>query len=423
METVLIGLGLVGSLGALLVVMWQSASRGGTASSSGDGSATAGVAGLLTTLQHAAVGHLVRVDAYTKGEEGRGIELTVKGLWPKVALWRVSPGSYRDSELVETGDSEFDAVIETSGPPDQVLALLGAETRRAIRDLLAGSVRVDALHMEGGELQMEVPTTGFAGEHPGLPQAARALGALSQRLVTPEPVRGRLAENARHDPIAGVRLKNLFAIVRLLPGDPFTLEELRAATKDHDPEVRLRAAMKLGPEARDVLQALVTDEAVADDLAEQAIDSLGGAFRPEEAVAQVARACRDRAHKPRRPRSLRACIKVLARHPMAEATLVEALEIRSESVDLAAASALGSIGSSAAVLPLKEAAERHGGAFASAARQAIAEIQSRVTGSPGGLSLAEGESGQLSLSDEVGGRVSLPAPAPRETGGTGDVDS
>jgi hypothetical protein len=382
---------------------------------------------LLATLRTVS-GQAARVEPYTRGDEDHGVCLVVEGLCGAVVLRRALPdGPLGDVDTHDTGDPEFDKAIEALGSEAHACSLLTAETRKALLQFLVGSVRIGDVSLSAGELSVEVPTGGFAKEHPGLPQAAHAVGELSRRLVSVEPIRQRLASNARHDPVAGVRLKNLFAIVHLLPGDPFTLEELRAATKDHDPEVRLRAAMKLGPEARDVLHALVADEAVGDDIATQAINRLGGAFRLEEAVAQVDRACRDRAHGPRRPGTLRACIELLARHPAAEATLeatlVEALEIRSESVSLAAASALGSIGSSAAVLSLKEAAERHGGAFASAARQAIAEIQSRVTGSPGGLSLAEGESGQLSLSDDVGGRVSLPPPAPQDTGGAGDVDS
>jgi hypothetical protein len=58
---------------------------------------------------------------------------------------------------------------------------------------------------------------------------------------------------------------------------------------------------------------------------------------------------------------------------------------------------------------LREAAEA-GGDMRRAARQAIAEIQARLTGAePGQLSLAGGEAGALSLADEAGapGRLSL----------------
>jgi HEAT repeat protein len=245
------------------------------------------------------------------------------------------------------------------------------------------------------------------------------VGELSRRLVAPEPVRGRLAANARHDPVAGVRLLNLLALVRLHPGDAFTAAELRAATSDRDAEVRLRAGIELGKDGRDVLLALAADRAVEDRCSARAIEALGRDFPAEQARAQLARACREVRREPLRPASLRACIAVLGRRGGAEATLINALELGHEQVRVAAADALGAVGSAAAVLPLKEAAERHGGTLASAARNAIAEIQSRLTGSPGELSLAEGEAGHLSLTADVGGRVSLPGANPSSTDKSG----
>jgi hypothetical protein len=77
---------------------------------------------------------------------------------------------------------------------------------------------------------------------------------------------------------------------------------------------------------------------------------------------------------------------------------------------VAAATALGRLGSTAAVLPLKEAAERFPDDrdLGRATRQAIAEIQFRLQGaSPGQLSLAGTEAGQLSLAPAEAGELSL----------------
>ena len=72
----------------------------------------------------------------------------------------------------------------------------------------------------------------------------------------------------------------------------------------------------------------------------------------------------------------------------------------------AAAAALGQVGTRDAVLPLRSA-ERDG-ELRSAARQAIAEIHSRLAGAEQGqLSLAEGEAGRLSLAEAETGRLSL----------------
>ena len=67
--------------------------------------------------------------------------------------------------------------------------------------------------------------------------------------------------------------------------------------------------------------------------------------------------------------------------------------------------------------PLKEAAERSwiDLGLRAAARQAIAEIQSRLEGaSPGQLSLTEAEAGQLSLARDEAGQLSLSQKEPQE---------
>lgn len=67
-------------------------------------------------------------------------------------------------------------------------------------------------------------------------------------------------------------------------------------------------------------------------------------------------------------------------------------------------------GDATAVQPLQEAAERSlfDLTLRQAARQAVAEIQSRLHGaSPGQISLAEAEAGQLSLAPFEAGQLSL----------------
>ena len=160
-----------------------------------------------------------------------------------------------------------------------------------------------------------------------------------------------------------------------------------------------------------MVRALATDRAVEDGCCASAIEELGEGFTAEDAQAQLDLACRDPASAPHRARSLLACISVLKRRGCGEPALLGALALGHDAVRVAAASALGRVGSAAAVLPLKEAAERGGGALPNAARNAVAEIQSRLTGSPGELSLAQGEGGGLSLADDAGGRLSIPDPS------------
>jgi HEAT repeat protein len=95
----------------------------------------------------------------------------------------------------------------------------------------------------------------------------------------------------------------------------------------------------------------------------------------------------------------------------AEPSLIAALESESEEVRISSAAALARCGSSRSVLPLRHCASAHplDGSLRRAARQAIAEIQARLTGaSPGQLSLTEETTGQVSLVEEdQRGRLSL----------------
>jgi HEAT repeat protein len=103
--------------------------------------------------------------------------------------------------------------------------------------------------------------------------------------------------------------------------------------------------------------------------------------------------------------------------PAAEPTLLLALQREEADLWIAAASALGRVGSAEAVLPLKEAAERSwlDLELRRATRQAMAEIQSRLSGaSPGQLSLAGTEAGQLSLAADPAGQLSLPSEEPEQ---------
>ena len=108
--------------------------------------------------------------------------------------------------------------------------------------------------------------------------------------------------------------------------------------------------------------------------------------------------------------------RTLAEHgsPALEETLTAALQHRLADVQLDAVRTLGRIGSVAAVAPLGDWASRHAldRWVRGAARQAIAEIQSRLpSASPGQLSIAAGEAGEVSLADEdTRGEVSLEKP-------------
>jgi HEAT repeat protein len=236
-----------------------------------------------------------------------------------------------------------------------------------------------------------------------------------------------------------VRLGNLLVLVREDPGDPVTVEALRAACSDPSPEVRLRAAKELGAEGRDVLLELARSE-TDDTWSARAVAALGRGlpFDLATTILNVAlrrrhllttRACLETLGRSENAEEVRLLAKVLAREegalaaaaalalgrtgsPAAEPPLILALQHKSVEVLVAAAKALGEVGTAAAVLPLKDATARssHHSDLQRATRQAIAAIQTRLPGaSPGQLSLAGTEEGQLSLVPAEAGQLSLAA--------------
>jgi HEAT repeat protein len=376
------------------------------------------------------------------GEKGRLAHLLVLGpAPPDFYNMKVRPEStYRSAREIEIGDPSFDSTFSIEGPTRLVLALLDAETRRLL-------FRVHAegrLDLSWGELRSETTDEQVAAVLP-------LLLDIRKRFTPTNEVRQRLAANAIQDPESGVRLQNLLVLIRELPGDPGTAEVLRKACSDRNPEIRLRAAKALGAEGRGVLLE-VAENPEYDAVSAEAVSALEGKLPFERAAVIL-----DRALSRSRLQTARACLKAIGRggdaaavdllvkvmstekgdlaagaaqaleaigSPTAEPALIQALQRDQPGLRVAAANALRRVGSVAAVLPLKELADRFLlGEIRKAARQAIAEIQSRLQGAAPGqlsiagaeagqLSLAQGEAGQLSLAENPAGQLSLPPEEP-----------
>ncbi len=333
----------------------------------------------------------------------------------------------RLSREVEIGDHVFDGTFFIEGPMRQVLSLLDAETRR----LMIRANSECRLELSAGTLRAE----NMSDEK--VPRVLPLLLDIARRLAQPMDVLRNLTENARRDPETGVRLCNLLLLARELPGEPWTVEALRTACSDPSPEIRLRAAQELGAEGRGVLFEFA--EGLEDDASSaKAVSYLGGELPCERTqsilfgalrrrLLQTARACLEALGKSGDAAAVDALAKVMALEkgelaavaalalgatgrPAAEPPLLLALQREEANLRAAAANALGRVGSVEAVLPLQEAAERSwlDREPVRAARQAIAEIQSRLQGaSPGQLSLAGAEGGQLSLAQSDAGQLSL----------------
>lgn len=357
-----------------------------------------------------------------------------------VALRLVTP------EDAITGDAGFDDQVLVGGRAPVALAVLTPAARRAF---LAALERNLTARVEGGRVTIECAADGAGEEAVG---AVRAAVALAGELVLPPGGVGfTLARRAVEDPLPGVRL-HAFEAIAHQPGDLGTGDDDRAARRllaDPHPELRLRAAMRLGAEGVEVLARMVRTPApkerpVKGERLWWELKLPDGASPPDEALFETveahelrrARALRHLAeHAPRElvvlplvrealhgPGQLRAAaldaLAVLG-VPSLEPEALDALGSHDPGVRQAAVGALAAIGTAAAVPALRALAE---GGFADravrrAAADAISRIQARLPGAAAGqvaLAGAPDAAGRVSIAPDAGGRVAL---APRETEG------
>ena len=356
----------------------------------------------------------------------------------------------RGEREIELGDEGFDTAVEVHGAPDRVRALLDVETRAIVMGMLGGLLAVPGgrpLSINGraelvhGDLHARLDVTPRFPTAAELADALGALLAIAERFDRPANLPGRLASSIANEPEWRVRLQGLQMLSTNYPNDPATQDALRHALLDEREEVRLHAAIALGDEGRSSLLELARHERTADTIAAQAVGALGDRM-PADVGVQVLR----QALRTRRLRTCVACalaveplggsearellVKMLTRESgelavaaaqalgryargseEIEDALLRALERDEDDVRLAALEALGHMGSARAVLPIQDVAHARGDAETRrAARQAVAEIQSRLPGaSAGQLSIADDGAGRLSLADDdPRGRVSLP---------------
>ena len=342
------------------------------------------------------------------------------------------------AEEIATGDAAFDADFEITGEAEEVHAHLDAPGRRAIRALLRNEGERGFLG--DGEVGYDRPRQLFTRD--GFTEGIRRLRQLAATLATGGRTRrAALADSALSDPVEGVRLECLHA---LLTGHPSSPEAERAAhgtLRIPGDAARLEAARYLGPVAVEALLDLVSRSEVSISVRVEALDSLLGApVRGQEALlgralevafgsgqpalqGRAVAAAGSLAWAGLRPHLERlgagaddtlavGCAQALGAigDADAEAALMVLLKRRSAPVQVAACEALGTMGSVRSVehlLPLTRGLLRSGDLKA-AATMAVDRIQARAGDAAGGrLSLVDPQAmaGEVSLVD--GGEVSF----------------
>ena len=276
-------------------------------------------------------------------------------------------------ERLTVGDDSFDAVALIEGPEIEVHARLGAATRRKVGDLLmqlGGEVRDGTAQYVGDAALMDDNDRLRAVVYQ-LVDVARGLGGEPATL---------LANNALGDPLETVRQRCLELLAEHFRGSPEARRAGEALLESGEPLTRIAAARACWPNeaARRVLAHHVAAGAPAERLA--AVEAVG-ALRVDGVEPGL--------------------IELLTEHPMDE-------------VRVAAARALGAVGSVHAVEPLLPCTRGLLTArdLKNAARDAIAAIQARLGDVEAGaltLTVDTPESpGHLTLAPDAGALSEVP---------------
>lgn len=333
-------------------------------------------------------------------------------------------------ERLLTGDPLFDSAVRVSGSAEDVVPLLGAQARSAIRELVSQDAE-----LKRGRLRLRRMGPPTQDAH-----ALAAWGGLMAELaahLSQQARKSLLLENARNDPAPGVRAKNLALLVDKFPRAPETAQAVEAGLDDLDAAVRVvAAAHHRSATAQGVLRGVVVDARVDGEQRLTAFNRLVAIFgypadlaaallrdpdwtlqraavtavRDARDLTQLQRLCALTRDEPAELAQAAAVALGVLGDARAEPALIALLGHREERVQMAAASALGALGGIGAVEPLLPLTRGllHADLHA-AAREAVRRIQSRLGDADAGrLSVAEARpEGALSISEAEGGELSV----------------
>lgn len=377
-------------------------------------------------------GRLEGLDVEVVVQPGRRADLVFSASPVAPGLALAPAGLFRTTGRVPTGDPAFDAAFDAEGAPTVVLANLGTETRLALLAALSHT----ALRVENGAAIVQLP---------GLRHDAAEIVATLERLVIVarhlapggDTKRHRLLVNATTDGAAGARRRNLEVLIDDHPAAPETRRACQQALVESDDAAVLLAAKALGADGRPALEGLALDTARDGEIRREAFSALEATAERDRLVVLAERlldardpALRRRAlgilaktqHRAAAPRIAALAARSVEREDdekiaiagalgalgdtVGEPALLALLRAGALPVRLAAASALATCGTIAAVEALRDGTH---GLFVDrdltvAADASIAAIQARAEGAAAGqVSLAEpGAEGHLSVAAPLG---------------------
>jgi len=348
-------------------------------------------------------------------------------------------GKIFSGEDVLLHEPEFDRQVNIHGVEEEIVALMDHDTRAEVMELvgLGGTI---------GEGAITLRRPGIIREREELVRLASLLVSLGKHLAR-GPIPALLLENAQSDPIVAVRVRSL----EILANNYAFFAEGKAAAamalEDRSPRVRMFGALlDKGEAGIAVLQALVQDSGVPGDVRASSLEHLASSFSYQRAKTAVAGALESADDSLRRAavvvvgkaKDADQLLRVVALayekdaslgeavattlgqlgDAFAESALIKLLGREEPVVRLAAAKALGLVGTVHAVEPLLPLTRGLLGddKVREAAQDAVRRIQLRLGDAEAGrVSIAKVEdvAGAVSLAAD-GGELSLPPDKERE---------
>jgi hypothetical protein len=368
------------------------------------------------------------------------VEVAGLGRYPcDVLLTTMVPGALDGSP---TGDLAFDREVFAGGPAHRVLAMLNRQARAVVRGCVVAfpGARIRT-HSPPRETEVELEIPRIVDDARTIVQAVRNVLAVAQAIsLGTRTIPDALADNAC-DEMSGVRERCLAAMVDEYGRSALTDAACRTALADESIDVRLAAARGLRhePEVDAMLERIVVDAAIDPErrvlalvlrlrapiadvgpLLERLLDERASAVRhfamgaigSRRWLAALDRLLAIAAHPPEADVAVLATTLGQLGDARAQPILLRWLEREGEP-QVAAVTALGRVGDVEAI-PALEPLTR--GILApptlkAVARDAIRAIQARLGPADAGrLSLVDLDesAGELGMTDDASGRVSLP---------------